>query len=171
MSVCAKFQLSSWSRSGWKVFGSGGVGWWNTWLLCLTSTLRVELSTLGFDINITINYQFLLNTLYCSLFSTYCLCEKKMCKKRQFWVFLLVTESHLVWGTLVKFWFNSLFRKNPRRRRSSFQGHGEMARILWGGKRPVAAYCTPLHFVIFRYFFKLIFAYFSITIWTLPVFR
>ena len=26
MSVCAKFQLSSWSRSGRKVCGSGGVG-------------------------------------------------------------------------------------------------------------------------------------------------
>ena len=53
MSVCAKFQLSSWSRSGWKVCGSG---WWvgNTWLLCLTPTLValelfwVELSYVGF---------------------------------------------------------------------------------------------------------------------------
>ena len=38
MSVCAKFQLSSWSRSAWKVccgvVGWGGVG--NTWVLCLT---------------------------------------------------------------------------------------------------------------------------------------
>ena len=27
MSVCAKFQLSSWSRSGRKVCGGGAVGW------------------------------------------------------------------------------------------------------------------------------------------------
>ena len=27
MSVCAKFQLSSWSRSGWKVGGGGWDGW------------------------------------------------------------------------------------------------------------------------------------------------
>ena len=39
VSVCDKFQLSSWSRSGRKVCGgSGVVGGWNTWLLCLTST-------------------------------------------------------------------------------------------------------------------------------------
>ena len=55
MSVCAKFQLSSWSRSGWKVCGSGWVvgwvvGWggWNTWLLCLTLTLvALELFWVG----------------------------------------------------------------------------------------------------------------------------
>ena len=37
MSVCAKFQLSSWSRSDWKVWGGGGVvvvG--SKWVLCLT---------------------------------------------------------------------------------------------------------------------------------------
>ena len=45
MSVCAKFQLSSWSRSGWKVCGSG-VG--NTWLPCLTPTLvSLELFWVG----------------------------------------------------------------------------------------------------------------------------
>ena len=53
MSVCAKFQLSSWSRSGWKVCGGWG-GWvGNTWLR-LTPTLValelfwVELSCVGF---------------------------------------------------------------------------------------------------------------------------
>ena len=58
MSVCTKFQLTSWSRSCWKVCGSGGVVGWggvgNTWLLCLTPTLVilelhwVELSCVGF---------------------------------------------------------------------------------------------------------------------------
>ena len=53
MSVCAKFQLSSWSRSSWKV-----CVWCvvvsSKWLLCLTSTLValellwVELSYVGF---------------------------------------------------------------------------------------------------------------------------
>ena len=38
MRVCPKFQLSSWSRSGWKVCaGGGGVG--STWLQCRTPTL------------------------------------------------------------------------------------------------------------------------------------
>ena len=52
MSVCAKFQLSSLPRSGWKVCGRVVVG--NTWLLCLTPTLValellwVELSCVGF---------------------------------------------------------------------------------------------------------------------------
>ena len=39
MSLCAKFQLSSWSRSAWKVC-CGVVGWGgvvgNMWVLCLT---------------------------------------------------------------------------------------------------------------------------------------
>ena len=41
---CAKFQLPSWSRSGWKVC-CGGVG--NTWLLCLAPML-VALRWIGF---------------------------------------------------------------------------------------------------------------------------
>ena len=53
MSVCAKFQPSSWSRSGWKVCSCCGGGW-NTWLLSPTPTLFalellwVELSYGGF---------------------------------------------------------------------------------------------------------------------------
>ena len=53
MSVCAKFQLSSWSRSGWKVC----VGWWGggehvtTMSNSNASCFRVGLSwvALGFD--------------------------------------------------------------------------------------------------------------------------
>ena len=60
MSVCAKFQLSSWSRSGWKVcawVGWGGVG--NTWLLCLTPTLvALELSWVELRWVLTINFPF-----------------------------------------------------------------------------------------------------------------
>ena len=69
MSVCAKFQLSSWSRSDWKVCCGGSTAYmWgstaymgNTWVLSLTqrscfwvALSWVELSwvTLGFD-----NYQ------------------------------------------------------------------------------------------------------------------
>ena len=48
MSVCAKFQLSSWSRSVWKVCGSGVGGVGNAWLLCLTPTLvALELFWVG----------------------------------------------------------------------------------------------------------------------------
>ena len=56
MSVCAKFKLSSWSRSGWKVCGSGGVvGCGTRDYKCLAPTLVAlelfELSwvVLGFD--------------------------------------------------------------------------------------------------------------------------
>ena len=58
MSVCAKFQLSSWSRSCWKVCGGGVVGWcgWcgghvTTMSNSNASCFRFELSwvALGFD--------------------------------------------------------------------------------------------------------------------------
>ena len=53
VSVCAKYQLSSWSRSDWKVCAWwGGVGWGGvvgyTWQLCLTPTLvALELGWVG----------------------------------------------------------------------------------------------------------------------------
>ena len=68
MSVCAKFQLSSWSRSGWKVCGSGGVvGWGGVHVTTVSSSnascFRVELSwvALGFDNTIFRRYYWLHN--------------------------------------------------------------------------------------------------------------
>ena len=55
MSVCAKFQLSSLSRSGWKVCGGGGGGLGGVVEHVTTvsnsnaSCFRVELSCVGFD--------------------------------------------------------------------------------------------------------------------------
>ena len=68
MSVCAKFQLFSWSRSAWKVCGGvGGVGWCGFQVTTVSNLNEVAFELLWVELSYVGVWQYLLLTIFKSL--------------------------------------------------------------------------------------------------------